>query len=195
MRELASGNLDVEIPASGQRDEIGQMAEAVQVFGEFMLESLRLAEEQRKAEQKIRESRDAAEAANQAKAAFLATMSHEIRTPMNGVIGMIDLLVQTPLEDDQREMLRTVRSSAYALLTIINDILDFSKIEAGKLELECIPLSVCEVVEGVAETLAPNANLRGVRIHVFTDPEIPDLLLGDPVRLRQILFNVAGNAV
>jgi signal transduction histidine kinase/CheY-like chemotaxis protein len=195
MRELASGNLDVEIPASGQRDEIGQMAEAVQVFRESMLESLRLAEEQRKAEQKIRESRDAAEAANQAKAAFLATMSHEIRTPMNGVIGMIDLLVQTPLEDDQREMLRTVRSSAYALLTIINDILDFSKIEAGKLELECIPLSVCEVVEGVAETLAPNANLRGVRIHVFTDPEIPDLLLGDPVRLRQILFNIAGNAV
>jgi len=195
MKELAAGNMNVVIPATGQRDEIGQMASAVQVFKNSMLESLRLAEEQRKAEQEIRESRDAAEAASQAKAAFLATMSHEIRTPMNGVIGMVDLLVQTPLEDDQREMLRTVRSSAYALLTIINDILDYSKIEAGKLELESIPLSVCEVVEDVAETLAPNARQRGVRIHVFIDPKIPGLLMGDPVRLRQILFNIAGNAV
>jgi len=195
MRDLASGNLDVEIPAVGQKNEIGQMADAVQVFRKSMVESDRLAGEQQKAELEIRKSRDAAEAANQAKAAFLATMSHEIRTPMNGVIGMVDLLVQTPMNDDQNEMLRTVRSSAYSLLTIINDILDFSKIEAGKLELENIPLSVCEVVEGVAETLAPSALQRGVRLHVHVDPAIPARVTGDPVRIRQILFNIAGNAV
>ena len=139
--------------------------------------------------------RDEAEAATKAKASFLATMSHEIRTPMNGIIGMVDMLVQTKLEDDQRQMMRTVRDSAYALLTIINDILDFSKIEAGKLDLETIPLSIRDAVEGVCETLAPNANKKGIKINIHIDPDIPDAVLGDQVRLRQILFNLGGNAV
>ncbi|MEE8350796.1 MAG: PAS-domain containing protein, partial [Rhodospirillales bacterium] len=139
--------------------------------------------------------RDEAEAATKAKASFLATMSHEIRTPMNGIIGMVDMLVQTKLEDDQRQMMRTVRDSAYALLTIINDILDFSKIEAGKLEMEAIPLSIRDVVEGVSETLAPNANKKGIKINIHVDPNIPDAVLGDQVRIRQVLFNIAGNAV
>ena len=139
--------------------------------------------------------RDEAEAATQAKAAFLATMSHEIRTPMNGVIGMVDMLVQTKLEEDQRQMLNTVRDSAYALLTIINDILDFSKIEAGKLDLEQIPFSVRDALEGVSETLASNARKKHIRLNIHVDPDIPDALLGDQVRLRQILFNMGGNAI
>ena len=149
----------------------------------------------KKAEGELREARDEAQAATQAKAAFLATMSHEIRTPMNGVIGMVDMLVQTKLEEDQRQMLNTVRDSAYALLTIINDILDFSKIEAGKLDLEHIPFSVRDALEGVSETLAANARKKHIRLNIHVDPHIPDALLGDQVRLRQILFNIGGNAV
>ncbi|MBT4890785.1 MAG: response regulator, partial [Rhodospirillales bacterium] len=151
--------------------------------------------ELKKVEEKLREARDIAEQATSAKAAFLATMSHEIRTPMNGVIGMVDLLVQTELEEDQHRMLSTVRDSAYALLTIINDILDFSKIEAGKLELEEIPFSIRDGLEGVSETLASNARIKGVKLNVHVDPKIPDATLGDQTRLRQILFNIGGNAI
>ncbi len=149
----------------------------------------------KKAEEELREARDAAEAATKAKASFLATMSHEIRTPMGGVIGMVDILRQTKLDDDQRQMIGTVRDSAYALLTIINDILDFSKIEAGKLDLEEIPISIRDAVEGVGEALAVNARNKNISLCVYADPELPDAVMGDQVRLRQILFNLGGNAV
>jgi signal transduction histidine kinase/CheY-like chemotaxis protein len=136
-----------------------------------------------------------AESANQAKSTFLATVSHEIRTPMNGVLGMIDVLERSPLSVEQREALGTVRYSASALLRIIDDILDFSKIEAGRLDLESIELSTVELIEGVAETLAPQAAAKGLRLAAYVAAGAPDRVIGDPFRLQQILFNLLGNAI
>lgn len=137
----------------------------------------------------------AAERANEAKSTFLATMSHEIRTPMNGIIGTIDLLRKTPLSTLQFRMTDTVRESSFSLLRILDDILDFSKIEAGKLELETIPLSLVDIIEAVGRILVSVAHQRQIDLKLFIDPRIPDGLVGDPVRLRQILYNLAGNAI
>ncbi|WP_027669801.1 hybrid sensor histidine kinase/response regulator [Rheinheimera baltica] len=153
-------------------------------------------------ETRIKERTDAletakltAEKANEAKSTFLATMSHEIRTPMNGIIGTIDLLRKTQLSTSQFRMTDTVRESSFSLLRILDDILDFSKIEAGKLELETIPLSLVEIIEAVGRILVSVAYQRQIDLKLFVDPRIPDGLVGDPVRLRQILYNLAGNAI
>jgi PAS domain S-box-containing protein len=147
------------------------------------------------AEAQLREARDAAEAANRAKSSFLAMMSHEIRTPLNGVIGMAEVLAQDQLQPRQAEAVGIIRDSAINLMTLIDDILDFSKIEAARLELDRAPVALTELVEDICNSLAPIALAKRVDLSAVIAPECPRWLLTDPTRLRQILFNVAGNAI
>jgi PAS domain S-box-containing protein len=179
--------LPVSLSVSVLRDSAGAVTGFIGLAHDLTLH--------KQAEQQMLHAKEAAEAATRAKSEFLASMSHEIRTPMNGVIGMTGLLLDTPLNEAQRVMAETVRTSADSLLTIINDILDFSKIEAGKLDLETTRFDLQQVVGDAVGLLAESALAKGLELVSSIAPDTPVVVSGDPGRLRQVLVNLLGNAV
>jgi two-component system, sensor histidine kinase and response regulator len=177
--------------------DVNDEGEVVGVYTVFFDTTQRALAEQalRESEQQLRAAKAAAERASKAKSEFLANMSHEIRTPMNGVLGLTELLLDTPLNAQQRPFLETVRSSGETLLSIINDILDFSKIEAGKLEIEALDFDLYQAVEDVVQLMAPRAHAKKLELACRVDERLPAAVRGDPYRFRQVLTNLVANAL
>jgi signal transduction histidine kinase/CheY-like chemotaxis protein len=171
------------------------MLKATREFRAATERSLRLALEAREANASLQRAKDAAEAANIAKSRFLATMSHEIRTPMNGVLGALDLLRHTPLESRQKRLVQTAAASGESLMDILNDVLDHSKIEAGKLQQVLAPMSLHAVAGAATALFRANAESRGLELVLDLADDVPDGVVGDAPRLKQVLLNLVGNAV
>ncbi len=188
---------DIFIHQNGQLIPVSIIASAIieneEMIGSFTLfTNLNL---RKQSEREIKQARDIALETARLKSEFLANMSHEIRTPINGVIGMTDLLLDTKLNKEQKELANTLKESAQALLTVVSDILDFSSLEAGKMETMATPFSPLKVVEDVAELLASQTQPKNLDLLIDVSPKLPNILLGDPARLRQILMNLVGNAI
>ncbi len=192
---------DVFIETVHQRRDGGTFpvevsAQSVVLTGErIVIAIVRDVSERHATDDALRAALNQAMEASRLKSAFVATMSHEIRTPMNGVVGMTELLLDTPLTNEQREYAATVKDSAHSLLVIINDILDFSKIEAGKIEVESVEFDVVSKIENIASMLAEQAYANQISLTTCIDPAVPPYILGDPGRLRQVLVNLVGNAI
>ncbi|MBN1402236.1 MAG: response regulator, partial [Anaerolineae bacterium] len=184
---LPGGPAYLMATASALHDSEGRVVGAIELIRDIT--------ERRQAEVELREAKAAADSANEAKSAFLAMMSHEIRTPMNAIIGMSGLLLDTPLDEQQRDFAETIRNSGDALLTIINDILDFSKIEAGRLELEEQPFDLRDCVESALDLFRLRAAEKGLDLAYQLEPDVPAAIVGDITRLRQIVVNLLSNAV
>ncbi len=185
---LGNGGLYLSGTAGLLYDASGRPAGAI--------EALRDITERKQMEERLRQAQEAAEAASKAKGDFLANMSHEIRTPMNAIIGMAHLALKTELTPKQRDYLDKINKAGSSLLGIINDILDFSKIEAGRLEMEAVPFNLDEVMDNLASLVTVKAHEKeGIEVLFNTDPEAPRALVGDPLRLGQVLINLANNAV
>jgi two-component system sensor histidine kinase/response regulator len=192
LHRVSGGDLRARVSGSSQVELLESLKKVTNEMIEHVSTEIR---ERKRAEEALRKAIDEAESANRAKGEFLANMSHEIRTPMNAIMGMTHLVLDSQLNKEQREYLETVRVASESLLTLLNDILDFSKIEAGALELEDIDFDLRTTLESAVELLAVKAEQAGLELACHIRPDVPTALVGDPVRLRQIIVNLTGNAI